>query len=103
MLLFALWKTNLFFISSLINIYPFPFIVLIKIWHVIESVLLGKALVLVGLLAAFPSVVAFKSLAQKMHSAFVFLFFSLDASALCTDLFAQENFLSLLYNYSLWP
>lgn len=72
MLLFALWKTNLFFISSLISIYPFPFIVLIKIWHMIESVLLGKAWVLVGLLAGFPSVVAFKSLAQKMHSAFVY-------------------------------
>lgn len=38
----------------------------------IESVLLVKALVLVGLLAGFPSVVAFKILAQKMHSALVF-------------------------------
>lgn len=38
----------------------------------IQSVLLVKALVLVGLLAGFPSVVAFKILAQKMHSALVF-------------------------------
>ncbi len=80
--------------------YPFPFIVLIKIWQLIESVLLGKAWVLVGLLAGFPSVVAFKSLAQKMHSAFVF-FPSFGASALCTDQFAQEDILSLLYNYGI--
>lgn len=71
MLLFGVWKTNFFFISSLINIYPFPFIVFIKLWHMIQAVLSVKALVLVGLwevLAGFPS----ESLAQKMHSALVF-------------------------------
>lgn len=57
----------------------------------IQTGLLVKALLLVGLsevLAGFRSLVAFKSLAQKMHSALVFF---LDASALCTDPFAEQK------------
>jgi len=66
MLLFGVWKTDFFFISSLINIYPFP----CKHWHVMASAWSVKALVLVGLW----EVLASESLAQTMHSALVFSF-----------------------------
>lgn len=65
----------------------------------IQSVLSVKAPVLVGLLAGFASVLAFKSLAQKMHSALVFLL------RVMHQLDAPDDALSLLYIHSIavWP